>query len=534
MYAEKDHEKHHNRRDFLKNVTGSTVGLFVWSLASDGYVNAAQPTPEEIDLQKSLWWTRDPAEYAKRAWGIRQIMAADPLRPIYHFLAPLGFTCDPNGPLYYQGEYHLFFQFNPRLREGSSKFDGLCWGHAKSKDLVHWQDLPIAMRPDTPYDRNGVCSGNTVINDDGVPTAIYTGKIVDQAETYTMMATSTDGLINWKKRMVIDKPPYPGTPVNWDSQVWKDGSGWYLLTGGRSGERGAALLWSSPNLIDWTFRKVIYSTSRYGGYWEFPYLIPLGGKYVLLVGSDGVKYWLGSYNKEEFVFTPDSPEAEVLDPGRIYGTNVHMLDTHGPGGTPRRLLFGWVTGGTTTRTVPSWNGLTSLPRVLTLENGRLVQRPIPELEVLRGRHVHLEDKLVDNPAPGLLKDFNGDALEIIADFEPNGVTAKRFGLKLLMSDDEKQYALAYYDVGSGDFGTDGTIQGGKHQTSAHLLPGQSVRMHIFVDRSVLEFFVGGRTVTERYYPDHRGQRLDLFAEGGKVALASLDIWNMDTCWKEPG
>jgi beta-fructofuranosidase len=490
----------------------------------------------QIGMVAALLRTRDPAEYAKAAGVARRAMAADPYRPAYHFIAPLGFTCDPNGPIFYKGEYHLFYQFNPRdLGDSGGNWTGkadcpflkLCWGHAKSKDLVHWEDLPIAMEADTPWDPNGVCSGNIVINDEGIPAAVYTGKIIDQQLTFTMLATSTDGMINWKKRMVIDKPPYAGTPVNWDSQVWKDDGVWYLLSGGRQEDRGAAVLWSSPNLIDWTYRSVIYSTNRYGGYWEFPYLIPIGGKHMLLIGAGHSRYWLGTFDKQKLKFIPDSPEAEVLEPSSLYCANIHMLDTHGAGGEPRRLMFGWVTGGSYgAPTVPYWNGMHSLPRVLTLENGRLVQTPVPELQVLRGRHVRMEDKLIEGPSPKLLQDFRGDALEIIAEFDLSGAGARRCGVKFRVSEDQTQQTLAYYDLASKNFGIGG-------QVPADLKPGQPLRIHLFLDHSVVEMFVNGRAITERFYPDPKSLGLDVFAEGGSVRLKSIDVWEMKGIWDNP-
>ncbi|NQT38810.1 MAG: hypothetical protein HQ581_15045, partial [Planctomycetes bacterium] len=342
--------------------------------------------------------SKDPHVYGEAARAVRDIMKADPHRPTYHFQGPLGWMNDPNGPIYFRGVYHAFFQHNPLSGRGRHNWNGICWGHARSPDLVHWTDMPLAMVPDTPQDCNGVYSGNTVIDDNGIPTALYTGNVQGHTESYTMMATSTEGMVTWKKRVVIDKPPYPGTPVNWDSQVWKDGDTWYLLSGGTYEGGGAAVLWSSPDLIDWAFCNRIYTTNRYGGFWELPYLIPLGDRHVLIIGVWPSRYWIGTYDKQKLTFTPDKEEAEILDFSTwYYSPNPHLFDDKGPDGSRRRIMMGWVLGGTPSTNVPYWEGLHSIPRVLTLENGRLIQTPIPELEILRDQHRHLKDQNITSP-----------------------------------------------------------------------------------------------------------------------------------------
>jgi beta-fructofuranosidase len=472
------------------------------------------------------------AKYAAAQLAVRrEILAKDPHRPVYHFQAPRGWMNDPNGPIYWKGEYHLFYQFNPGARGGQSPFDAICWGHAKSKDLVHWTDLPIAMHPDTPWDRGGVFSGNTAALDDNTVLAVYTGNVSGHGHCYAVLATSTDGLLTWKKRCAIDKPPYPGTPVNWDAQIWKDGETWYLLSGGCFQGGGAAVLWSSPDLVQWAYRNRIYATNRDGGFWELPYLVPLGNRYVLVIGVWPVRYWVGTYDKQKLVFRPDREEAAVLDYSpTYYSPNLNMVDDKGPGGTPRRLMHGWILHGTTTRGVPYWEGMHSVPRVLTLENNQLIQRPIPEIAMCRGRHWRYAEATIDKPSPGLLKNVRGDALEIIATFDRVGCTAKQFGLNLRMSADGKQKTVVYFDAASGNMGTAGMIHNGGHRGPAGLAPGEPVRMHVLLDRSVLEFFINGRAVTERVFPDPSSLSVDVFAEGGKVELRSIDVWEMRSIW----
>jgi beta-fructofuranosidase len=172
----------------------------------------------------------------------------------------------------------------------------------------------------------------------------------------------------------------------------------------------------------------------------------------------------------------------------------------------------------------------SVPRVLTLENNRLIQRPIPEIAMCRGRHWRYAEATIDKPSPDLLKDIRGDALEVMATFDRVGCTAKRFGLSLRMSADGKQKTVAYFDVASGDMGTVGLIHNGGHRGPAGLTPCEPVRMHVLLDRSVLEFFINGHAVTERMFPDPSSLGVDLFTEGGTVKLRSIDIWEMRSTW----
>ncbi len=195
--------------------------------------------------------------------------------------------------------------------------------------------------------------------------------------------------------------------------------------------------------------------------------------------------------------------------------------------------MGWVLGGSPSKNVPYWEGLHSIPRVMTLEKGRLVQTPIPELEVLRDRHWQLKDQAITSPTPGLLSDIKGDALEIMATFERKETTAQRFGVHLRMSDDAKEKTTIYYEPASDTFGVEGNYarrDGSPDKAPAGLGKDEPITMRIFLDRSVLEVYVNGRPITERLYPSPDSQSLDVFAEGGNVRLESIDVWQMKSSW----
>lgn len=448
----------------------------------------------------------------------------DPHRPVFHTAGPIDFTFDVNGPIYHEGQYHLFY-LNGLTPAG-------CWrGHLASDDLVHWKDWPVAMWPDTPWDHEAVFSGNLVIDEEGIPTFIYTGNASHQTAK-GVVARSSDGMLTWQKKLVMDQPPYPGTPVHWDGQIWKDGGTWYQLCGGKYGNAGAAVLWSSPDLENWTYRARIYTTDKYGDFWELPYLLPFGEKSVLIIGVCPVRYWVGTYDRSSFVFKPDKEEAEVLDVSpHFYAPNPHMVDDKGPGASPRRLMFGWVRGGKSPTTdVPYWDGNHSIPRVLTLDAGKLIQEPIPELQILRHDHLHVKNRLIASIAPGLLADYTGDVLEVVASFELKGATAQRFGVKLRMSKDGKEQTVVFYEPSTGRFGVTGSVVDGEISDKADFSPDEMVTLHIFLDRSVVEVFAAGRVITKRTFPNPASQGLDIFSDGGSVKLASLDVWRLRSIW----
>jgi len=502
--------------------------------------NVAEPVRRFREVVRST----DVATFSKAALALRRYMIEnDPHRPVYHFTGPESWINDPNGVIYHQGKYHLFYQFDPIVEGRRSK---RCWGHAVSDDLVHWVDWPVAIWPDSPHDRGGVYSGNMTIDDEGNPAALYTGNVAGHRETYGMLARSTDGFRTWQKKMVMDNKqrPNPQSPVHWDAQVWKEGDTWQQLIGGTTGGNGAqgcAWLWTSPDLENWTLQKHIAPSIKLGRYWELPYLLPFGEKHALLVGH-GNPYWVGVYDKEKKIFTPDYAQPKSMDPGTYYSFNPHMTDDKGPGGSTRRLMHGWVTGAASpTKTVPYWQSAHSIPRVLTVRGEYLVQTPVLEIEVLRGKHVAAGRRTIEPDKGGYVPDVRGDALEIVAAFDPARSKAARFGLKVRMSPDGKQFARIWYDPAAEQFGVDGnvakktsTFGGITSKRSEETRLRDPVTLRVFIDRSILEVYCGGNAITNRMFLDSKCVGVDLFAEGGPAQLVSLDAWQMKSMWSPGG
>lgn len=498
---------------------------------------AATDDPSEAFRELVRARSTDVHAYAAAGRRLRRWMIdRDPHKPIYHFTGPESWINDPNGAIHHDGAYHLFYQFDPPFWTGAGEGAKRqrAWGHAVSTDLVHWIDRPTAIWPDSTHDRNGVYSGNIVIDDDGTPQAIYTGNVNGAAETHGLLATGDADLLTWRKQVVLhDRDrPHARSPVNWDAHLWRDEGVWMLLTGGATeGEpqHGAAYLWTSPDLQTWTLRHNIAPSIRMGQFWELPSLIQLDGRDVLFAGvAFDNPCWIGRYDRRAMIFTPDDPQPVNLDTGHYYAVNLNMTDDLGTGGTQRRIMHAWVTGpATPTQGVPSWQGAHAIPRVVSLRQVRLWQDPVAEIQRLRG----VETSIAGDVRK--LRDVRGDAMEIHVRFDVSRQT--RVGVKLRVSDDGRDFTRVFYDADTGMFGVDGPTIDRNRLTMprlkrvrqiSHLPPGIPVEMRIFLDRSIVEVFVNGHACTARTFPPADALGVELCALDGAPRVEMFRCWRM--------
>jgi sucrose-6-phosphate hydrolase SacC (GH32 family) len=500
--------------------------------------------PEAVKAYREVVNSKDIETYSEAALALRQFMMAnDPHYPVYHYTPTESWMNDPNGPIYYNGKYHLFCQFDPQIDDGKGNWvrSRRTWGHAVSDNLVHWKDWPVAVWPDTPYDSAGVYSGNTIVDDNGHLCGLYTGNVAGHKETYGMLVRSKDDGRTFEKKMVMDDSQRPNerSPVHWDGQAWKHGELWYQLIGGSTGgdePQGAAWLWSSPDLENWTLLKNIAPSLKRAEFWELPYLIELDDKYVLFVGS-GNPYWIGEFDYTVMEFSTDHMEPRFVDMGRYYSFNVNMVDDKGPGNTPRQLMHGWLlTPPTITESVPWWQGAHTIPRVISIRNNRLWQEPIPEIGTLRRKHWQVSGE----DAEEQLSEIEGDALELIASFSREAKDT--VGLLLRVSDDGGDFVRAYFDPGSMTIGVNGpTITRNQEEIDNRRAPAavsqqidlekaSDISMHVFLDRSVLEMYINGYAITACFFPHPTA--LNIGIEGDIGQLNALDVWEMASMWNK--
>jgi beta-fructofuranosidase len=445
---------------------------------------------------------------------------------------------DPNGLFQWKGQYHLFYQYNPN----GPFHRTIHWGHAVSPDLAHWTHLPAALAP-TPGgpDQNGCWSG-CMVDNDGTPTMIYTG-VQPQAQC---LAWSDDDLLTWKKypgNPVLPAPPphldLAGHPWDWrDPWVWRDNGLWYLLVGsGIRNAGGTALLYQSPDLLQWEYLQpiLIGNQAELGEVWECPNLFRLGEKHVLLVSVipefRHTYYLVGAY--ADHTFTPET--VGKTDFGPYFYAALTMLDDQG-----RRLMWGWLKEGRADQAqrAAGWAGVMSLPRILSTGPGGILRMaPVPELEALRDRHYAWTDVTLTPDSAGLLNGVPGNCLEIMAEFEP--AETGQFGFWTHSAPDKAERTLIAYDFARQCLAVDrshsslSTSVDREIQTAPlPLAAGELLSLHIFIDGSVIEVFGGSRVcLTSRVYPtrpDSSG--LEPTAFNGCARLKSLDVWTMSSIW----
>ncbi|WP_224450391.1 GH32 C-terminal domain-containing protein [Haloprofundus salilacus] len=494
---------------------------------------------------------------------IRERVDRDPNRPAYHFSPPANWLNDPNGLIYWNGQYHLFYNHNP-----AGPFHGTIHsipnfkGHAVSDDLVHWTDRPIGLSPapEGPDDY-GTWTG-CIVNDDKTPTFVYTGATDgDRYETAgrqrPCLAFGSDNLETWTKyadNPVIADPPASLDLVSndWNEEfrdhcVWQDEGVWYQIIGtGIEGEGGTALLYRSSDLREWEYLNPILVGDREetGRIWECPELFDIGGKHLLHVSSHSTVYaFLGDFDGRKF-----TPERRTrLDYGDFYAPQS-FIDEYG-----RRILLGWITEQQHPRGNwdAGWGGMVSVPRVLSLDSDDLRIKPLPELEQLRGVHHGVYDRVVapinkdcdrrtecrwtsDDLAVGPFS--AGDALELDAELDADD--ADEIGLVLRRTPDGTEQTRIGYRPDNEVVAivrSESSLREDVRKTTLTVPADQNdetVSLRVFLDRSVIEVFVDERRcLTSRIYPtwgDATG--LGAYAIGGEGTLKHLNCWSMDSIW----
>ena len=451
-------------------------------------------------------------------------LASDPLRPQYHLMPAHNWMNDPNGPIYFGGRYHMFHQYNPR----GATWGNMHWAHATSPDMIHWQHEPIALAPTAGGpDSEGVFSGSAVL-DDGKPAVIYTAVAPPSSagdatlrdgvhtwrETQCLAVAQDDDLRVWKKlsEPVIATPP-AGLEVTGfrDPALWREGQKWMLILGsGVRGKGGMILLYTSTDLRHWTYLHPLIDGSPgkstsvnpvdTGEMWECPDFFPLGNKHVLLVSTMGKVRWkVGTYANQRF-----TPEKEgVVDWGSYYAAKT-MIDADG-----RRILWGWIpeTRPDADLISAGWAGAMSLPRLLSLSSQNELQTEVaPVAGKLRADHVGNIDTVP-------IKDL---AAEIDVRLHP-----KTDDFKLRLFSDAGDFVLISCSRQS---------ESRELRVNTVTAPlsgsgGSPVRLHMFLDGSVLEVFANETVaLTARVYQIPAGPlRLKL---EGDVKIESLNTWRM--------
>jgi len=448
-----------------------------------------------------------------------------PFRPRYHFLPPAYWMNDPNGLIFYEGEYHIFYQHNPFKDNFKQKeWWEMCWGHTKSSDLVHWEHLSIAIIPSHENGEDGCWSGACVINN-GIPTIIYTSASKntsphEYAEQW--MAISRDGMRTWEKSVnnpiLTSRDNSPYEIHDWrDPYIWKENGKWYMILGGHehkspSNSHGIVLIYESSDLIKWHLKGILCRGNRTQGRgWECPNLFSLGEDHVLIVSPfKKVIYSIGKY--EKFKFLPGI--WNIFDHGKcLYAVNTMLDDKN------RRIAWGWIKGGGS----GGWNGCLSLPRILNFDsNNYLSMNPANELQKLRKSHLAFENLQIPEGSQYFLGDYPELSLEIIAQLDLSGNEIFGFGLFLdeLNVGEKLEFDTRESKISLGN--ENGRLN---HQES-----NKDFIFHIFIDRSVIEVFINYHDcITSRIFPKtNMSNGFTIFSKRGSINLKKIEIWTIET------
>jgi len=503
--------------------------------------NDNQKIEDEIEKVNSL---------VKSSRELRAKLLKDPYRPGYHIVTPEGLCApyDPNGAIFWKGKYHLFYILQNEK--------GHCWGHISSKDLVHWRHHPVALAPEPGDVDTGIFSGGAFIDRNGIPTITYQG--LGEKAGICIAISTDDDLDYWTKSPHNPVIPYtkPGDPghgvydVVDPSACWFHNDRYYVITGNiqllrspefeelRKSKKPEELgdtvyLFESDDLIHWKYLHPFYKSDRK---WtkDFeddmcPDFFPLGDKHILLFISHplGCQYYIGCYENDYFY--PET-HGRMTWVDNAFFAPESLLDDKG-----RRILWAWIFDGRKdeTRKASGWSGTMSLPRVLWLgEDKTLRMRPPDELEMLRYNPKKMDKLLISNGSELSLNDIHGNSLELNIEMIPNG--GQQFGVKVCYSPDGEEQTAIFYDAIDNKLKVDTTKssldEGSKlvEEGPFKLKPNESLKLQIFVDKSVVEVFANDRqAVMRNIYPTRKdSQGVSLFSIGGSTRVESIEAWTM--------
>ncbi|MPR36286.1 glycoside hydrolase family 32 protein [Salmonirosea aquatica] len=462
--------------------------------------------------------------YAGEAGGLSKIYQDDriqgqdslyhePYRPQYHFTTRRGWINDPNGLVFYEGEYHLFYQHNPFERE----WENMSWGHAVSKDLVHWQELSVALHPDKI---GTMFSGSAVIDYEntsgfGQPgnpamVALYTNNSAEKQ--VQCVAYSLDKGRTWTKynggKPVID------SKAKWNSQDTRDprvfwyqpGEHWVMVLNERDGHS----IYTSKNLKEWAYQ------SHTTGFWECPDLfeLPVDGnpnqkKWVMYGASN--TYMIGTFDGKKF--TPEGGKY-FFSSGSIYAAQTYNNIPESDG---RRIQIGW---GRIPQKEISFNHMMLLPTQLTLHNTkegtRLFSQPVREVEQLF-KSVNKWQSLTSEEANARLKDYsNSDRLRIKTTIKLSHATDAGFNL---FSQRMIDYDLNFNML-------NGMFYSPQDPTSTELTA------DIYIDRTSIEVFIdgGAYSYSMERKPDPTNKEGFHFW-GNRIEVKNLEVFSAESIWE---
>ncbi|WP_336296606.1 glycoside hydrolase family 32 protein [Bacillus pinisoli] len=461
--------------------------------------------------------------------------------PKYHIAPQVGWMNDPNGFSYFAGEYHVFFQHHPF----SPHWGPMYWGHAKSKNLATWEHLPIALAPSEEYDKDGCFSGSAVEIDNKLylfyTGNVWTGEDRDHdLKQVQCVAISEDGVHfekDEKNPVITSAPEGDIHPFHFrDPKVWKKDETYYMVLGSKTKEnRGQILLYRSKDLYEWEFMNIAATgEGNFGFMWECPDIFHLDGHDILLMSPQGMKpeehkyhnlhqsgYCIGHFDYETGIY--QHGPFEMLD----YGFDVYApqstIDDQG-----RRIVIAWMNmwESDMPEQQHEWAGSLTLPRIVTMENGELRSRPVPELELLREEEIKYENIKVAGQKE--LDGIKGSCIELKLSIDM--MDSSMFSIKLRTNPESGEETVLSYDSSTNLFTFNRDKSGAGPRGVRHVpisLNNNKLHLQIFLDQSSVEVFIndGEKVMTGRIYPDEKSTGVQFISEGD-VTLDMVEKWNI--------
>ena len=470
----------------------------------------------------------------------------DSARPATHATPTIGWMNDPNGFSFYQGECHLFYQYHPY----SNEWGPMHWGHMKTCDFLRWERLPIALAPDQDYDSAGCFSGGAVELPDGRQLLMYTGvRRGHNADGYlrdiqTQCLAIGDGL-NYEKlrdNPVLDGESLPqgGSTIDFrDPKVWRDPDGaFYAVVGNRTADgSGAILLYRWIENSKWEFVRMLdASHNQYGKMWECPDFFPLDGKQVLITSPQemspiGLEFHAGNGTVCLIgEYSPDGGFARQNVQAIDYGLDFYAPQTvETPDG--RRIMIAWMQNWDTVNAKPyncRWFGQMTLPRELSVKDGRLIQNPVRELEAYRRRRVVHRNIPVSGEInlPGV----QGRVLDMTVTIRPTGPDLYRW-FRIWVAKDGQHETIIRYRPDQDTLKLDRIRSGLPHDivhTRSFLVRPRDgeIKLRIILDRFSVEVFVndGEQAASAVIYTRQSADAITF--EAGGSALINVEKYDL--------
>ncbi len=486
-------------------------------------------------------------------------------RPQFHFSPETGWMNDPNGMVFYGGEYHLFYQYYP----DSTVWGPMHWGHAVSSDMVHWTHLPVALYPDSlGYIFSGSAvadTGNTSgFGTDNNPPLIaiftYHNTGLERGGSNTFqsqgIAWSIDKGRTWTKYSGNPVLPNPGKRDFRDPKVFwhKETGKWIMILA----VHDRVNLFSSADLKSWSFESEFGADAgAHGGVWECPDLFPLKvegtseTKWVMLVsinpggpnGGSATQYFTGKFDGKKFIAD------EITDKWIDWGTDNYAGVTWSdvPETDGRRLFLGWMSNWNYATVVPTtgWRSAMTIPRELILsgENGKynLKSRPVSELLMLRkeSKSIIPVEKVNSSGSDLIIEDQGLNQCEIEFEFKiPVGYNDS---LGIIFENTIGEKLIIGYSAAAKNIFIDRTKSGNTSFSekfagvrTAPYTPGNSLKMHLFIDAASLELFIdeGKMVMTSLFFPVEKFTKLRFFPKSPDSYPEMIKYNELKSIWSQ--